>query len=136
MTRVELVPSDQVQGQGGYNLGEKTSALEVFGSDLEVSHLRGMLVLRQAEETENDVTQKEGCADILHMENDVVADVKFDSGKVHGGEATVDDNDKHDAVPELEEWSTWVPLHTLLTSPLDLRCFFAVPALHRNVRVD
>lgn len=136
MTRVKLVASDEVQGQSGYKFGEKTATLEVLGSDLEMGHLRWVLVLWQAEETKDDVAQKEGCADILYVENDVVADVKFDSGKVHGGEATVDDDDEHDTVPKLKVGPTRVPLHLLLATSLDLLDLVTVPALHANVRVD
>lgn len=82
--------------------------------------LRGVHILWQAEETEYDVKGEEDRAYVLDLEDPVVADVEFDGGEVHRREATVDDHNEHDTVPEVQKGALRVPLHALFAAELVL----------------
>ena len=98
-----LVAWDHVKREGGNQLEEESSTLQIIYGYRTVRDLWSIFILGQSQEMEWDVDNEEGRAHILDLKDKIVANIEGDGSEVHRWEARVDDDYEHDTVPEIQE---------------------------------
>ena len=112
-----LVPAHQVERHGGEHFKEEAAAHDILLSDGRMADLAALLaIVWQPEEPEDDIQREKGRDHVLREVYHVIADVELDGGEVHRREARVDNNGKHDTVPEGQKRASRHELHAILAA--------------------
>ena len=76
--------ADQIEGHSSEDFEEEATTLDIFESDLSVRNLAAILsIIRQSEESENDIKSEESSDCVLCPVDHIVANIELDRSEVH-----------------------------------------------------
>ena len=110
--------ADQIEGHSSEDFEEEATTLDIFEGNLSVRNLAAILaIIRQSEESENDIKSEESSDRVLCPVDHIVANIELNRSEVHRREATVYDNGKHYTIPECEEGASRDKFHLIFAAP-------------------